>query len=289
MTEQISTEIIHNNLPDFNINLIFESEQRCDISTPLHNHSEIEMILVEKGAVNYIVGCGEEVIVREGEVLFVNSMTAHETKTADMSTKVYILQFNLFGISPDRLLDSNKYLWAFINSNNVAWHKFQSEDSGRIRGCIKSIYSEMTTKGKGFEPMIVSDIYCILAELMRCDIINTLHTQADKAADSIQTMLDYIDKNYMNDIDLRRACEMLHISRAQFCRNFKKATGDTFVHYLNFKRVCEAERLLCITDDGVTKIAFEVGFSDTSYFCKIFKHYYSVSPQKYRIMKREKH
>lgn len=76
-------------------------------------------------------------LLRADDVLFVNRKVAHETKTADMSTKVYILQFNLFCVSPDRLLDCNKYLQAFINSNNVTWHKFKSLD------CIKSLYSEI--------------------------------------------------------------------------------------------------------------------------------------------------
>ena len=142
--------------------------------------------------------------------------------------------------------------------------------------------------GKGFEPMIVSDVYYILAELMRCDIINTLRRVENKNEDRIQDMLDYIDRNYMENINLKQACEMTHVSQAQFCRNFKKITGDTLVHYLNFKRAYEAEKLLCSTDSDITSIAYDVGFSTTSYFCKIFKHYYKVSPQKYRSIRKER-
>lgn len=286
--KQISTEIINNNLPDFNINLVFETEQRCDISTAMHNHNEIEIIYVANGKLSYNICYRENVDVCEGEVLFLNSMVAHETKTTDMSTKVYILQFSLFNISPNNLFDSNKYLWAFINSNNVAWYKFKGDESKKIKSCIQNIYSEVTTMGKGFEPMIVSDVYYILAELMRCDIINTLRRVENKNEDRIQDMLDYIDRNYMENINLKQACEMTHVSQAQFCRNFKKITGDTLVHYLNFKRAYEAEKLLCSTDSDITSIAYDVGFSTTSYFCKIFKHYYKVSPQKYRSIRKER-
>lgn len=285
--KQISTEIINNNLPDFNINLIFETEERRDISTAMHNHNEIEMIYVAKGTVHYNICYRENVDVNEGEVLFLNSMVAHETKTTDMSTMVYILQFSLFNISPNNLFDSDKYLWAFINSNNVAWHKFKGDEGGKISGCIQNIYSEVMTRRKGFEPMIVSDVYYILAELMRCDVIHTLRETEDKSVDGIQAMLDYINENYMENMNLQKACRMAHVSQAQFCRNFKKITGDTFVHYLNFKRVYEAEKLLCSTEKDITSIAYDVGFSATSYFCKIFKYYYKVSPQKYRSIKKE--
>ena len=59
-------------------------------------------------------------------------------------------------------------------------------------------------------------------------------------------------------------------------------TGKTPIEYLNEYRIEKATRKLRLTDMSVTDVAFSSGFSDLSYFIKIFKKTKGVSPGKYR-------
>ena len=47
-------------------------------------------------------------------------------------------------------------------------------------------------------------------------------------------------------------------------------------------RVEEAKRLLTATDYPLSQIAVSVGFSDQSYFSKVFKQITGISPNRYR-------
>ena len=108
-----------------------------------------------------------------------------------------------------------------------------------------------------------------------------------KDIDKILPALDYIDMHYNEPISLTSLSEILRINESYFCRLFKKTVNTTFVQYLNFVRVCKAERLLLTSSKNISEISFETGFSSMSYFNTIFKKYKFCSPTHYRKIKYE--
>ena len=285
--KSFSFEKIQPNMPELNINIIQGIERNGSISTLMHNHKEIELIYVADGSITYNMSYSENIEVNKGDVLFINSMVAHETETFDKSTVVFILQFSLFDLYSKTFFDSEKYLQAFINSNNAQWYKFnKSFKNDFMSKRIESIYAEMVEKQPGFEFRVYSDVYAIMGEFVRNNIVKSSENLPGSYIKIMKEILDYINKNFTNDITLQSMCELSHMSQTHFCRIFKKVTGDTFIHYVNFKRVYEAEKLLRRTDTDITNIAYSVCFSSSSYFCKIFKYYYKLSPMKYREMKK---
>jgi AraC-like DNA-binding protein len=63
---------------------------------------------------------------------------------------------------------------------------------------------------------------------------------------------------------------------------FRKESGVTPIAYLNRYRVKQARQLLTDTDQSITEIALEVGFSDSGYFGRVFRREVGVSPEAYR-------
>ena len=53
------------------------------------------------------------------------------------------------------------------------------------------------------------------------------------------------------------------------------------VEYLNFFRVESACERILKAEESITEIAFLCGFSDFSYFIKVFKKYKGVTPSQY--------
>ncbi|MFD1907037.1 helix-turn-helix domain-containing protein [Paenibacillus rhizoplanae] len=67
-----------------------------------------------------------------------------------------------------------------------------------------------------------------------------------------------------------------------FCKTFKKLTGRTFIDYVNFCRMDEAQRLLLETDLTITEISGRVGCDNPNYFTKLYKQYKGLTPSQAR-------
>lgn len=87
----------------------------------------------------------------------------------------------------------------------------------------------------------------------------------------IQKVIHYINENYMNNITLAQIAAEHSFSPNYLCNLFKQETGLRIVEYINKVRIEEAKKLLRSTDLKVYEIAGRVGFSNTSYFCTVFK------------------
>jgi AraC-like DNA-binding protein len=62
----------------------------------------------------------------------------------------------------------------------------------------------------------------------------------------------------------------------------RREVGMTPISYLNRYRVNQAKILLRESEKSVTEIAMTVGFSDSSYFARVFRRQMGVSPDVYR-------
>ena len=67
-------------------------------------------------------------------------------------------------------------------------------------------------------------------------------------------------------------------------RRFKAATGSSLIEYLQNLRIEEAKRLLEAGSLAVEEISAEVGYSDASFFRRLFKRLTGLSPSQYRRM-----
>ena len=63
---------------------------------------------------------------------------------------------------------------------------------------------------------------------------------------------------------------------------FKNTMGTSFIDYLNEYRLTMASRLLISSASSILDIAAEVGFDNLSYFNRVFKQKYSMTPRQFR-------
>lgn len=99
----------------------------------------------------------------------------------------------------------------------------------------------------------------------------------------------YIAENFREKIVLGDICRALCCSKSTLLAAFRKAYGTTVGAYLFDLRLSEAERLLSVKGKTLGEIAAEVGFSDQSYFTKVFTQRYGVTPSEYRKKTEKKH
>ena len=95
------------------------------------------------------------------------------------------------------------------------------------------------------------------------------------------TVLRYIEENYKEGT-LTELAELMNQSVTGLSRFIKKNTDMNFQQLLKQKRLNQAVFLLTTTRLTVEEIILAVGYDNTSYFHRIFRERYGMTPKKYR-------
>ncbi len=106
--------------------------------------------------------------------------------------------------------------------------------------------------------------------------------QHNQEARPVRLAKQYINDNYNKAINLENVSKYIGFNPAYFSSMFKKATGQNFMDYVIEVRILNARNLLVQTNQDVTDIARQVGYSDLKYFSKIFKKLTNLTPTEYR-------
>ncbi|WP_208590407.1 response regulator transcription factor [Gracilibacillus suaedae] len=99
---------------------------------------------------------------------------------------------------------------------------------------------------------------------------------------NIQLLLDYIEEHYDSHLTLRTLADHFHFNPSYLSSYFSKHHREGFSEYLNHVRIKNARKLLKETDKPISVISEVVGYSDHSYFTKVFKKLTAKSPSTYR-------
>jgi YesN/AraC family two-component response regulator len=97
----------------------------------------------------------------------------------------------------------------------------------------------------------------------------------------ISQAVEYIYKNYANDISLEKCAEITNSSYTYLSREFKQETGLRFVEFLNRHRVNKAKSLLIRRDVSMKEIVEQTGFRNYNYFFKVFKDCEGITPSEF--------
>lgn len=98
----------------------------------------------------------------------------------------------------------------------------------------------------------------------------------------IKSAMDYTRDHYNTITSLQEVCNHIGLNLEYFCRLFKMETGETYNSYLTRFRIGKAEEYLLNTDMKVYEISVAVGYSNFSYFTKVFKKTTGKNPSDYR-------
>lgn len=258
---------------------LHEGEQYAASICPLHYHDELELILIRSGEFVATVD-DRDYHLTAGDVVFINSGVPHSTRsvTPAESGLIQFRENDFFNT------DITKIIKYSVKFNNLNDSKIRVIKSPELYDSINRILSEYEGRGSAYEIFIRAEIYKILALLYRMGVlVDTEQFFRTKEVQKILPALEYVNRNYNEEITLDSVSFMLGFDPSYFCRIFKTATGATFTEYLNFVRICKAEKMLARTDSSILEISETVGFSSVSYFNRVFKRYRNCSPRGYRL------
>ena len=97
-------------------------------------------------------------------------------------------------------------------------------------------------------------------------------------------MIDFVEENYAGKLSLQSAAEHFGYTKQYFCKWCKDEIGISFNEFLNTVRINNARNLL-VNGYSVEETSERCGFSDPSYFTKVFKKIVGITPKAYAIKK----
>ena len=101
----------------------------------------------------------------------------------------------------------------------------------------------------------------------------------DERMKRVQT---HIHSRITESIDVEELAGVACVTKPYLIRLFKREFGTSPVQYINSTKVERAQLLLYTTDMPVKEVAYTMGFSDHSYFIRMFRKQTGSTPQEYR-------
>lgn len=250
-----------------------------------HFHDEYELVYIWEGKGQKIVGDNISEL-RKGNLLFLGSDLPHSFScNQDYRNKEeagsLVVHLNDQFLRPDFFscpeLKNISRLFERANSGIEFEGAVNLETARRIRTLF-----EMNT----FECFL--EILSILNNLAKTDRYHLLASPgytpsvSKKAYQRINRVYKFVMDHFQEDISLDQVTDITNMTKAAFCRYFKKVTGKTFFTYLNEYRVGHACKLLMQTNLNVSEICYKSGYNSISNFNKQFKAITETSPVRYK-------
>ena len=123
-----------------------------------------------------------------------------------------------------------------------------------------------------------------ISAMFKLILLKVMETADEKAlpARMVEELDKYICENVSDEISNTEIGAIFGYHPFYVSRMLKERKGMTLRQYIIAYRLKCAKRLLELSDKSAAEIAEECGFTDASYFAKIFKSTFGMTPKEYR-------
>lgn len=137
-------------------------------------------------------------------------------------------------------------------------------DRARLDRRREDIASELAAASGGWSDILCKGAYALASLVDKTPEQD--HTRVGQAR-------EYIRRHYSEDVSLEEVAEACGVSSYYLSRQFRVEQGKNFVEYLTEVRMTAAVQLALETHLSVKEIAERTGYSNPTYFCRVFKKY----------------
>ena len=252
---------------------------------PEHTHDYIEMIYMCKGQTTHIIN-GKSITPLQGETLILNQHAKQEilpAKEGDIAVN-FIIMPQFFSKALEMMGEEETPLRRFIidciagRESTDGYLHFKTADILQIQNLFENLIFSFVEKAPSKRRINEFTMGLLLLEFIN-------HTDRlvseTKEKSAVLGVLKYVEENYQS-ASLSEIADQLHYDLYWLSREIKHRTGSTFTELLQQKRLSQSEYLLRSSNMKVSDVATSVGYSNMSYFHRIFEEKFGMSPKKYR-------
>ena len=239
-----------------------------------HMHTDLIVLYVLEGemSVRYY---GDKIRMKKDDILLINSGMEYGI----FGARDAIYGIASFSIGIISLIMNKKSLMLYVDSVRDVLHTYQD---------IRDILQEMTAEYILHSHKTRAAMDSLMLRLLDCLIENYQLGQGQIEADENDTdarmrqMMQYIINHIHEEISLSDLADEMYVSTSTLSRIFKKSTGMYFTDYVMRLRVRTSLGLLRTSEQNLTQIAMNCGFSTSAAFNRSFKKVTGMMPSEYR-------
>lgn len=234
-----------------------------------HTNFEIEYILSGSYHQNFKNGSFE---CSRGYITLFKPETRHEF-SASNEVEIFKIQ-----IKPNLMpAIYNTYADEFASTTVI---RIPPAEIRRIEAILLAIENEFNIQNDLYLDVISGYLDILFTLLIRINRINSSDSRRNTAID-FEAVLNFIENN-LKTVTPNSVAVFSGYNFPYFSKIFKRNIGRNLSEYINLRKLELAQSLLLESNKSIENIGYEVGFNHKSYFHRIFKRYYGVTPEEYR-------
>ena len=251
-----------------------------------HSHHSYEILFVIKGEASYEFKDREPIKVSGGSFLVIPPHVQH-CGLNHVRTPVSLLGFichpqweslakgSVFGA------DDLTLMIGILGDSVLEVHLCDTELTENVE-LVKDLFDASSATGQ-IPPLLRCKLRAGICSLL-ANVVQNLQQPNDGDTNRVmQKILSYLELHATETLQISDLVKYSGFSRSHLFNLFKESVGMTPNDYLLRCRIQRASKLLTKTDQTITQIALEAGFSSSQYFSQVFKRYTGLSPHDYRL------
>ena len=235
-----------------------------------------------------MINGGIHVTLEQGDLLMLNQRSSHEILPAsrsDIGVNFIVLPEFLDGAL--RMLGQESMLYGFIISTlyrddgSGGFLHFKVADVLPVQNLVENLVWSIVHKQPHDQQINQTTVGLLFLQLANyADKVEQGYAQ-QQYNHMMTRVLEYVETQYQT-ARLSEIAAVLHQPLSTLSKMIKNGSGHTFKELLQRVRLDRAGAYLRDTDLPVANIIYAIGYDNTSYFYRIFREAYGMSPKEYR-------
>ena len=243
-------------------------EWRPTVHVPPHLHEAIEIVYVTEG--NIALGVGQELYQMDAgdfAIVFPNVIHHYQAFGTGKNKTIYLF------VEPSLLPAHHAELQKYSPEYPIIKKEHLHVD---IVNALKSLVQAKENSSmlvQAYIQMILAHVFSDMPMVDKSTI---------GSDDLIYNAVEYVAKNFRNEMKLEKMAHDLGVSKYVLSRMFAKTFHCNFNKYVNGIRLNYAISALEHSQESITNISLDCGFESQRTFHRVFKERYKITPREYR-------
>ena len=253
-----------------------EAKQKLEV----HQHTDmLEICFLETGSQYYQVG-GELFLLKGGDLLITPPNIPHGTSSYPEERGSLFWMIIKVPKTSFKLLNLTKKESNVLIKRLLGLKKKHFKGSIEIKKILIMIFAAYNKKNDLLNKIEINNH--ILNFLLKI-IYYGEKTQYRDISNDIEFCCKYIEENIFEKLYINELAEKINLSESRFKHKFKEEIGMPPNEYIIKQKIEKAKEFMLMKDISVTNLAYDLGFSNSSYFSTVFKKLQGMSPSEFKI------
>ncbi|WP_165452116.1 helix-turn-helix domain-containing protein [Paenibacillus thalictri] len=167
------------------------------------------------------------------------------------------------------------------------FHKFSADILYKSLNILEAVKVETGELVRDYVPAQLAQI-CSIDHYLRFferffhRVSELVKVKKEEQDDTIAFVLEYIRKNYAEDISLEQVAAKLNLSPSYLSIYIREKTGSNYLEHIHTFRIGKAKELLENSDLNIQEIGRQIGYYNPTSFIRMFKRFTGTTPKEYR-------